>query len=45
MINDDEYLIFIREIGKLFEEYNKCSNQMFKEMIAEDLEILGRALD
>jgi hypothetical protein len=37
MIHEEEKLIFIRELGRLIEDYQRCSDMQFKEQIYEDI--------
>jgi hypothetical protein len=37
MINDEERLIFLRELGRLIEDYNKCCDDHYQEQIYEDI--------
>ncbi|WP_162990090.1 hypothetical protein [Mesobacillus foraminis] len=37
MIYEDEKLIFIKELGRLIEDYQKCEDQKYKELIYDDI--------
>lgn len=37
MINEEEKLIFIKELGRLIEDYQKCYDNDFQEQIYEDI--------
>jgi hypothetical protein len=37
MIHEEEKLIFIRELGRLIEDYQRCNDMQFKEQIYEDI--------
>lgn len=37
MINEEEKLIFIKELGRLIEDYQKCIDNDFQEQIYEDI--------
>lgn len=37
MINAEEKLIFIKELGRLIEDYQKCYDDEYQEQIYEDI--------
>jgi hypothetical protein len=37
MINEEEKLIFLKELGRLIEDYNKCCDDQYQEQIYEDI--------
>lgn len=37
MINDEEKLIFIKELGRLIEDYQRCYDNRYQEQIFEDI--------
>ena len=37
MINEEEKLIFIKELGRLIEDYQNCYDNDFQEQIYEDI--------
>lgn len=45
MIDEAEFLIFINELGRLLNEYSLCPEESIKQMIDEDIKLLGRVLN
>ncbi len=45
MAEVEEVLIFIEELGRLFEDYRECSNTRVRQQIIEDIRLLGEAID
>lgn len=39
-----EYLLFIREYGKLLEEYRNCLDLGIKQEIYEDITLIGKVI-
>jgi hypothetical protein len=37
MINDEEKLIFLKELGRLIDDYKKCCDDEYQEQIYEDI--------
>ncbi|MDQ0272973.1 hypothetical protein J2S17_004867 [Cytobacillus purgationiresistens] len=44
-INEEEYLIFINEIGRLLDEYKESTNNESKTIIIEEIELLGEVIN
>jgi hypothetical protein len=44
MINPEEYLLFIKELGRLFDEYAECPDELLKNNIYKDIVLLGKAI-
>ncbi|MDQ0273354.1 hypothetical protein [Cytobacillus purgationiresistens] len=44
-INEEEYLVFINEIGRLLDEYKESTNCELKNMIIEEIELLGEIIN
>ncbi|WP_180954430.1 hypothetical protein [Bacillus sp. V5-8f] len=44
MINNDEALIFLDEIGRLIDDYYRCEVREIKEQIFKDIQLLASAL-
>jgi hypothetical protein len=44
MIAVEEYLIFIKELGRMFGEYAKCRDEKLKQEIYKDIQLLGEAI-
>lgn len=44
-ITEEEYLIFIREIGRLLSDYSKCEDENLKEVMGTDILLLSEILD
>ncbi|WP_170169171.1 hypothetical protein [Mesobacillus subterraneus] len=37
MIDEEEKLIFLRELGRLIDDYSRCCDDEFQEQIYEDI--------
>lgn len=44
MVAVEEYLIFIKELGRLFDEYLNCKDDRLKKEIHKDIQLLGKAI-
>ncbi|MFS0635508.1 hypothetical protein AB1K84_06360 [Mesobacillus foraminis] len=44
MFTEEEYLLFINEIGKLIEEYKNCPCPSTKLLIEEHIALMGEAI-
>ncbi|PWW28476.1 hypothetical protein DFO73_106292 [Cytobacillus oceanisediminis] len=44
MIKETEYLSFINEIGRLFNDYYKCHDEKIKQILLDDIRLIGQAL-
>ncbi|CAM3651783.1 hypothetical protein [Cytobacillus oceanisediminis] len=44
MIKDTEYLAFIKEIGRLFNDYYKCRDEKMKQILLDDIRLIGQVL-
>lgn len=44
MLKDSEYLLFIREIGRLITDFEKCKEPDIQQKILQDIRLLGFAL-
>jgi hypothetical protein len=44
VIKSEEMIIFINELGLLFDEYTRCSNTMIREEIYEDILLLSEVI-
>jgi hypothetical protein len=44
MLKDSEYLLFIREIGRLINDFEKCKEPEVQQEILQDIKLLGYAL-
>lgn len=45
MVETEEVLIFIEELGRLFKDYTRCKDKRIKKQIMEDIRLLGEAID
>ena len=45
MAEVEEVLIFIEELGRLFQDYRDCGDIRVKQQIVEDIRLLGEAID
>jgi hypothetical protein len=45
MIAVEENLIFIKELGRLFDEYSQCEDEKLKDEIYKDIQLLGEAIN
>ncbi|MFC3885877.1 hypothetical protein ACFOU2_21330 [Bacillus songklensis] len=41
MLQDDEILLFIQELGRLLNDYNKCEEKAIKQEIYQDILLLS----
>ncbi|WP_199484495.1 hypothetical protein [Peribacillus glennii] len=44
MINNDEALIFLEEIGRLINDYYRCEDHEIKNQIFKDIQLLASAI-
>ncbi|WLR57056.1 hypothetical protein LC048_09390 [Mesobacillus subterraneus] len=44
MIAVEEHLLFIKELGRLFDEYTQCEDKELKIEIYKDIQLLGEAI-
>ncbi|KKB38824.1 hypothetical protein [Bacillus thermotolerans] len=44
MIHESELTIFIKELGKLIDEYYKCSEERIKQEIHQDIQLLSSVI-
>ncbi|WP_409288467.1 hypothetical protein [Peribacillus sp. SCS-37] len=44
MVNQEERIIFLKELSNLLEEYKKCENGSLQEIICDDILLLCGAL-
>ncbi len=40
MIKEMDYLTFIKEIGRLFNDYYKCSDDIIKQILLADIQLI-----
>lgn len=45
MENNKEYLLFLKELWHLQDEYQRCMNKKTKKQIADHIRLLERAID
>lgn len=45
MIVAEEHLIFIKQLGRLFDEFSKCKDDELKQEISEDIQLLSEVID
>ncbi|WP_176167358.1 hypothetical protein [Mesobacillus jeotgali] len=45
MVAVEEHLLFIKELGRLFEEYAHCKDDELKTEIYKDIQLLGEAIN
>ncbi|SFB24211.1 MULTISPECIES: hypothetical protein [unclassified Bacillus (in: firmicutes)] len=45
MENNYEHLLFIKELGRLIEDYVNCFDSRVKSEIFKDIKLLGKAID
>lgn len=45
MENNYEHLLFIKELGRLIEDYVNCFDSNIKKEIFKDIKLLGKAID
>ncbi|CAM3862862.1 hypothetical protein [Mesobacillus zeae] len=45
MAEVEEVMIFMEELGRLFKDYEKCSDKKIKQLIMEDIILLEEAID
>ncbi|WP_174731704.1 hypothetical protein [Mesobacillus harenae] len=45
MADSYEYLIFIKELGRLFEEYENCHDSELRQEIYKDIQLIGKAIE
>ncbi|MBT2639606.1 MULTISPECIES: hypothetical protein [unclassified Bacillus (in: firmicutes)] len=45
MVAVEEHLLFIKELGRLFDEYAQCENKELKNEIYKDIQLLGEAIN
>ncbi|WP_162990354.1 TRIAP1/MDM35 family protein [Mesobacillus foraminis] len=45
MVETEEVLIIIEELGRLFKDYKKCNDKRIRRQIIEDIRLLGEAID
>lgn len=44
MVAGEEHLIFIKELGRLFNDYSECNDDKLKQEIYKDIQLLGKAI-
>lgn len=44
MVAVEEHLIFIKELGRLFNEYSQCEDEGLKKEIYKDIQLIGEAI-
>jgi len=44
MVAVEEHLIFIKELGRLFDEYSQCEDEKLKNEIYKDIQLIGEAI-
>jgi hypothetical protein len=44
MVAVEEHLIFIKELGRLFDEYSQCEDEKLKTEIYKDIQLIGEAI-
>lgn len=45
MIREDEHLLFIKELGRLFQDFNHCDNEEVKKEILIDIMLLSNVIN
>ncbi|MCM3092304.1 MULTISPECIES: hypothetical protein [unclassified Cytobacillus] len=45
MIKECEYLSFIKEIGRLVNDYYRCNDERIKQILLADIQLIGQALN
>jgi hypothetical protein len=45
MVKDLEILMFIKELGRLLEDYKKCTDETVKAMIQDDIMFLTKIIN
>lgn len=45
MLHEEEYLLLIQELGRLYEDYHKCDKEDIKQAIYSDILLLSEAID
>lgn len=44
MVGVEEYLLFIKELGRLFADYANCRDEKLKMEIYKDIQLIGEAI-
>ncbi|WP_423406901.1 hypothetical protein AABM38_13480 [Heyndrickxia sp. MSNUG] len=44
MVAIEEHLIFIKELGRLFDDYSQCEDEKLKIEIYKDIQLIGEAI-
>jgi len=44
MVAVEEHMIFIKELGRLFDEYSQCEDERLKKEIYKDILLIGEAI-
>ncbi|WP_170169196.1 hypothetical protein [Mesobacillus subterraneus] len=45
MVAVEEHLLFIKELGRLFDEYSQCKDEELKSEIYKDIQLIGEAIN
>jgi hypothetical protein len=45
VIKESEYLSFIKEIGRLVNDYYRCHDERIKKVLLADIKLIGQALN
>ncbi|MBT2680881.1 hypothetical protein J7E38_17970 [Bacillus sp. ISL-35] len=45
MVAVEEHLLFIKELGRLFDEYAICEDSELKNEIYKDIQLIGEAIN
>jgi hypothetical protein len=45
MVAAEEHLLFIKELGRLFDEYAHCEDSELKNEIYKDIQLIGEAIN
>ena len=45
MIREDEYQLFIKEMGRLFQDFNHCKDEEIKKEILDDIMLLSNVIN
>lgn len=45
MIAAEEHLLFIKELGRLFDEYANCEDNELRNEIYKDIQLIGKVIN
>ncbi|QQZ08162.1 hypothetical protein [Heyndrickxia vini] len=45
MIREEEHLLFIKELGRLFEDFNHCKCEEIRKDILKDIQLLSNVIN